>query len=89
MLTKVRLADIFNVSTYLKETKQDYRYFNKIAQKHVDFLICTADTLTPLIGIELNDSSHHSFHRAERDREVETIFRYAQLPLCFERHIDK
>ena len=32
-------------------------YWNKINRKHVDFLICDDETLKPLVGIELDDST--------------------------------
>jgi hypothetical protein len=73
---KVRLADIF-FSTH----SEYYHWFNKIAKKHVDFLLCNAATLRPVLGVELDDASHLRSDRVERDRFVEQVFRGAGLPL--------
>lgn len=57
------------------------KYFGKISQKHVDFILCDPDTMNPLCGIELDDSSHISRKRQERDLFVERVFRDANLKL--------
>lgn len=56
-------------------------YFNKIVQRHLDFLICDAATMKPLLGIELDDSSHQWNQRQERDKFIEEVFEAAQFPL--------
>lgn len=56
-------------------------YFNKIAQRHLDFLVCDAVTMKPLLGIELDDSSHQQNSRQERDKFIDEIFQAARLPL--------
>ena len=73
---KVRLADIFasNHAEY-------YHWFNKIAKKHVDFLLCNTTTLRPVLGVELDDASHLRRDRVERDRFVEQVFKGTGLPL--------
>ncbi len=75
--SKVRLADIFFVS----RPNENVSYFNKIAQRHLDFLVCDATTMKPLLGIELDDTSHQRDSRRERDKFVERVFQAAQLPL--------
>ncbi|MDW8215930.1 MAG: DUF2726 domain-containing protein, partial [Roseiflexaceae bacterium] len=75
--SKVRLADIFFVS----RPHENVAYFNKIAQRHLDFLVCDAATMKPLLGIELDDASHQRNSRQERDEFVEKVFRTAGLPL--------
>lgn len=74
---KVRLADLFFVA--LPHQSQSYR--NKIDRKHVDFLLCNPQTLKPLLGIELDDSSHARSARQERDQFVDDVFEDAGLPL--------
>ncbi len=54
--SKVRLADVFFVS----RPNENYNYFNRIAQKHLDFLICDSVTMKPLLGVELDDASHQA-----------------------------
>jgi hypothetical protein len=77
ILCKVRLADIFSVT----QTKSYYNAYNRIAQKHVDFLLCEKITMKPIIGIELDDKSHEGKTRQERDEFVEKVFEKAKLPL--------
>ena len=75
--SKVRLADIFFVS----RPNENMTYFSRIAQKHLDFLVCDSVTMKPLLGIELDDSSHKRDDRQERDDFVEKVFQVAGLPL--------
>lgn len=75
--TKVSLQDLF----FVKNPNKNMAYYNKIARKHVDFLLCKPDTLKPIAGIELDDKSHQRASRMERDRFVEDVFKTAGLPL--------
>lgn len=51
---KANLADIF----YVARPNENTSHRNKIARKHVDFLLCTPATMTPILGVELDDASH-------------------------------
>jgi len=75
--SKVRLADIF----FVARPNENVAFFNRIAQKHLDFLVCDSVTMTPLFGIELDDASHRQNSRQERDDFVEKVCRVAGLPL--------
>lgn len=75
--SKVRLADVF----FVARPNENISYFNRIAQRHVDFLICDPATMKPLVGIELDDSSHQRERRQERDEFVDRVFESASLPL--------
>lgn len=74
---KVRLADVFVVAP----PRRHRTAFNRIAQKHVDFLICDPGTMRPLLGVELDDASHARMDRQTRDAFVEEVFRGAGLTL--------
>lgn len=74
---KVSLKDMFFVSN--KSNKDYMKYFNKIAKKHVDFLLCEPKTMKPLCGIELDDSSHSRQNRIDRDLFVDKVFENAKL----------
>jgi hypothetical protein len=74
---KVGLADIFFVSQPHKNQGDRGR----IAQKHVDFLLCSQGPMRPVLGIELDDISHSRRDRQVRDEFVEAVFRAAKLPL--------
>ena len=75
--SKVRLADVF----FVARPNENVAYFNRIAQKHLDFLVCDSITMKPLFGIELDDSSHKRNDRQERDEFVESVCKVAGLPL--------
>ena len=77
IFSKVSLVEIFYISH--PEVNQAYR--NKIDRKHVDFLLCSADTLQPVLAIELDDSSHQRPDRVKRDEFVDAVFSTAGLPL--------
>jgi len=74
---KVRLADIF----FVPRPNENLPYFNRIAQRHVDFLICDLTSLRPLAGIELDDASHSRANRQESDRFLDDVFSAAGLKL--------
>ena len=55
--------------------------FRHINGKSVDFVVCDQAFARPLIAIELDDHSHDTAGRRNRDAEVERMFRTANLPL--------
>jgi very-short-patch-repair endonuclease len=71
------LADIF----FVARPNENVGFFNRITQKHLDFLVCDSVTMKPLLGIELDDSSHKRNNRQERDEFVESVCKVAGLPL--------
>ena len=68
---KVGIKDFIEV---IPNTKEYQHHFNKISQKHVDFLICDAKSMLPLYGVELDDSSHKRKKVKSRDELVEKIY---------------
>ncbi|MDB4992554.1 MAG: topoisomerase [Parcubacteria group bacterium] len=52
-----------------------------INRKSVDFVLCDKQNISPILAIELDDSSHLRADRVIRDSEVERILREAGLPL--------
>lgn len=52
-----------------------------INQKSVDYVICDKQYRRPLLAIELDDWSHNSTIRQERDANVERIFQESGMPL--------
>ena len=73
----VRLADIFSVDS----GKGSQSALNRINSRHVDFLLCQKETLTPFVAIELDDKSHQRVNRIKRDEFVNQLFEHARLPL--------
>ena len=76
---KVRIADVLQVST--TNQKRFWRYFVKISSKHIDYVIVDAQSMAPVAGIELDDSSHDRKDRRERDEFVNKACAAAQFPL--------
>ena len=74
---KVRLADVL----FTRRPHENRAAMNRLQQKHLDFLICDAATMTPRIVIELDDASHQRADRQERDAFVDAAMRAAGLPI--------
>jgi very-short-patch-repair endonuclease len=55
--------------------------FSHINQKSVDFVVCSKDYISPVLAIELDDSTHGRPDRQRRDVEVERILEDAGVPL--------
>lgn len=73
---KVGVKDLLAVT----DQKNYMKYFHKIAQKHVDFVICDKN-LHVLFTIELDDSSHETKDARRRDRFKDKAFAAAGIPL--------
>ena len=74
ILAKVRLADLGQVDSYVTGMAFE-KYFAKIKAKHVDFVLCNPDNLAVKFILELEDSTHHSAERAERDDFVDKVLK--------------
>ncbi|MDF2181880.1 DUF2726 domain-containing protein [Neptuniibacter sp. CAU 1671] len=77
---KVRVADLIEPNPSCNRS-QWQKAFNAISAKHFDFVICTADTLSPVCVIELDDKSHNQKHRQQRDELLDSVCVDAGLPL--------
>jgi len=74
VVCKPRLADFIQHTDGLAG-------FNHISQKHVDFLVCRPGDWMPMLGIEVDDSSHNRKDRRERDTFVNNLFAHIGVPL--------
>lgn len=79
---KVRVADLVKV-TSKTNGERGYRALARIAQKHVDYVLCDPNTLAIVCVIELNDSTHDRKDRIERDRFISTVFKHIGLPIAW------
>lgn len=77
---KVRVADVILPVKGLANADR-LRAMNKITSKHFDFVLCDSNDLSILCAIELNDSSHNSKKRKERDAFLEAVCESAGFPL--------
>lgn len=78
VMAMVRIADLLKVRS---QTPQALSWFNRIACKHIDFVLCDPDSMEPKAGIELDDASHQRPDRVERDKFVDEAFAAAKFPL--------
>jgi Protein of unknown function (DUF2726) len=72
---KVRVADV------LESAGGDRAGFNRISQKHVDFLLVSLPNFQPVMAIELDGKSHGSEKQQKRDAVKDQAFNNAGLPL--------
>jgi Protein of unknown function (DUF2726) len=74
---KVRLADIITCG------ERDWKrgHANRIAQKHVDFVISTIESSRIVAAIELDDRSHDRLERRARDAFVNRLFLQMRIRL--------
>jgi ssDNA-binding Zn-finger/Zn-ribbon topoisomerase 1 len=77
---KVRVADVVEPKTGLTQSARQ-KAFNKISAKHFDFLLCDKEDLSVACAIELDDSSHNSKRRHERDEFLKGVCEAAGVPL--------
>jgi hypothetical protein len=80
VFAKVRLADI--VRPVGNRSRSAWRSaFNRIAGKHVDFVLCDLRRLNVVGVIELDDRTHESFERGIRDGLVDSALADAGIPV--------
>lgn len=73
---KVGLKDLMEVSS----RKNYMKYFARISQKHVDFVICNRN-MEVLFALELDDRSHDTEKAKKKDQFKDRAFRAAKIPL--------
>jgi hypothetical protein len=73
---KVALNDIF----LIVRPNENVHFFNKIFRKHVDFLLCDPQTMSPVFGVEIVKPVSRSETRPS-DQFMEELFTSAGLPL--------
>ncbi|MCL1843548.1 MAG: DUF2726 domain-containing protein [Defluviitaleaceae bacterium] len=81
IIIKPRIADFVTVSLNKYEKGSLFNsYFNKINRKHIDFLLCNQD-FKPILGFEVDDSTHQRPDRVERDSFVGGLYKFIGLPV--------
>jgi len=78
LFVKVRLADLVWLPHDIENRQA---HVNRVASKHIDFVLCDPHTLAPVLAVELDDSSHAARHRQQRDALVNEVLRTVGLPL--------
>lgn len=77
---KVRVADVAVVNSGLSNSARQIA-LNRVAAKHLDFIVCRASDLSLVCAVELNDRSHSSKRAQARDHFVAEVCRTVGLPL--------
>jgi hypothetical protein len=77
---KVRVADVVEPKAGLGLSARQ-KAFNKISAKHFDFLLCDKEDMSVACAIELDDGSHNSKRRQERDEFLKGVCETAGVPL--------
>jgi hypothetical protein len=75
VLAKVRVADLINPA------RQDIAAFNRIARKHVDFVLYHAQSRQVLMAIELDGPTHTSKRSRTSDKLKNSAFASARMRL--------
>lgn len=81
---KIGLKDLMEVTN----KKHYMKYFAKISQKHVDFVIRDED-FQVYFALELDDSSHDTEKAREKDLFKDRAFKAAGIPLKRIRDYDE
>jgi len=81
---KVRLADLIWVNPELDKSAHQSAW-NRISQKHVDFVLCDPADFRVLAAVELDDSSHEQSGRRFRDTQVDLALEQAEIPILHVR----
>ena len=76
LFSKVRLADVVTC----KASQWDKTPGRRIAQKHLDFVVCCPRSFRIVAVIELDDRSHDRPDRRERDSFLNRLFSKAGIP---------
>jgi len=80
IMTKVRVADVITVKGDTR-SRSRLMAFNRIAAKHIDFVLADPKTLRIVAAVELDDRSHEREDRIARDRFLNRAFEVAGVPL--------
>ncbi len=74
----VRLADVIEVK---RGTAKPQSHRNRIDRKHLDFVLCDPNTVSPVLAIELDDASHNKPRQQKADQLKNNALAAAGLPL--------
>lgn len=77
---KVRVADVLQTRKGLDQSARATA-FNRISKKHFDFILCRPDDLSIIAAVELDDASHNSKKRIDRDEFLNEACIAANLKL--------
>jgi len=80
IMGKVRLGDLIQPAKGFSHSQRTGAW-NRIHQKHVDFVLCQTDTLSVAGVVELDDATHWRKDRSGRDAFVDKVLNTAGIPI--------
>lgn len=80
VMGKIRLGDLIQPAKGFSRSQRTGAW-NRIQQKHVDFVLCQPDTLSVVGVVELDDASHRGKARSARDAFVDEVLNTAGIPI--------
>ncbi|MCG8415638.1 MAG: DUF2726 domain-containing protein [Pseudomonadales bacterium] len=80
VFAKVRVADVLKPRSGMNRSNWQSA-FNRISNKHFDFVLCNKSDMSVIAVIELNDKSHNSRKRQARDRFLKQACESASLSI--------
>lgn len=78
VFVKVRLVDLLQIP---RGTDGHQSFRARVQSKHIDFVVCDATTLRPVLAVELDDASHRRADRVARDAFVDSVMETIGLPI--------
>jgi very-short-patch-repair endonuclease len=80
VMGKIRLGDLIQPAKGFSHSQRTGAW-NRIHQKHVDFVLCQTDTLSVAGVVELDDATHQRKDRSDRDAFVDKVLSTAGIPI--------
>ena len=78
VFAKMRLADIVSVDY---KNGGNSSWFNRIKSKHIDFILLDNQTMQVKLLVELDDSSHDTKKRQDRDSFVDAVCKICNIKI--------
>ena len=77
IFSKVKLIDLLNIDT----NKEYWKYKGKVAQQHIDFILCDPKELKIKLAIELDGNSHDSKKQKKKDEFKDEVLETINIPI--------
>jgi hypothetical protein len=78
---KYNIFPQINLESIIQTKYQNFQYRNKIKSKSIDFTITSEETCKIICCIELDDYSHNTNERIERDKFINELFADVNIKL--------
>lgn len=70
-----------NLEGLIEANNNEIKYRNKIRSRTIDYVIVSNSNCKTLLAIELDDYTHNYKTRVERDKFINELFNYLDIPL--------